>query len=58
MKSTDGAVWSTWWEADSNCQPWFLIHPEIKIQSGGSVSALGRDQHLDRLGAGTGGTMR
>jgi hypothetical protein len=24
----DNAVWSTWWEAGPNWQPWFKIHPE------------------------------
>jgi len=47
MTGTDGAVWSTWWEAASGWQPWFSIHPEVKAKPQVQVTALWRDQHLD-----------
>src|SRR6267378_521196 len=56
---TDGAVWSTWWEAGPGWQTWFLIHPEVKMQPGAAVSAVGRsnDTHLDLFSTGTDGTV-
>ncbi len=56
---TDGAIWSTWWEGTPGWQPWFLIHPEVKMQPGASVSALWRsnDTHLDLFAAGTDGAV-
>jgi hypothetical protein len=56
---TDGAVWSTWWEAGPGWQPWFLIHPEIKMQPGATVTALWRsnETHLDLFATGTDGAV-
>ena len=57
MTGTDGAVWSTWWEAAPGWQKWFLIHPEIKMHAGAAVTALWRDQHLDLFATGTDGAV-
>jgi hypothetical protein len=59
VTGTDGAVWSTWWEAQPNWQPWFLIHPEIKMQPGATVTALWRsnETHLDLFATGTDGAV-
>jgi hypothetical protein len=56
---TDGAVWSSWWEASAGWQPWFLIHPEVKLQPGATIAALWRsnDTHLDLFGTGTDGAV-
>jgi hypothetical protein len=53
------AVWSTWWEAGPGWQPWFLIHPEVKMQPGAPVSALWRSNqtHLDLFATGTDGAV-
>jgi hypothetical protein len=47
MTGTDGAVWSTWWEAAAGWQAWFTIHPEVKARPQVEVTALWRGQHLD-----------
>ncbi len=59
VTGTDGAVWSTWWEGPTGWQPWFLIHPEIKMQPGATVTALWRsnDAHLDLFVTGTDGAV-
>ncbi len=56
---TDGAVWSTWWEAARSWQPWFLIHPEVKMQPGATVTAVWRsnENHLDLFATGTDGAV-
>ncbi len=56
---TDGAVWSTWWEAPPSWQPWFVIHPEVKMQPGVAVTALWapNSNHLDLFATGTDGTV-
>ncbi len=56
---TDGAVWSTWWEASPGWQHWFLINPQVKMQPGATVTALWRsnDTHLDLFATGTDGAV-
>jgi hypothetical protein len=55
----DGAVWSTWWEAARGWQPWFLVHNEVKMQPGATVTALWRsnDTHLDLFATGNDGAV-
>ena len=57
VTGTDGAVWSAWWEATSGWQPWFIVHPEIKMQPKATVTAVWRDQHLDIFVTGTDGAV-
>ena len=59
VTGTDGAVWSTWWEATPGWQTWFLIHPEVKMQPGVTVSAVWRsnDTHVDLFATGTDGAV-
>ena len=40
-------------------QPWFLIHPEVKMRQGATVTALWRsnDTHLDLFATGTDGAV-
>jgi hypothetical protein len=56
---TDGAVWSTWWEGAHGWQPWFLVHNEIRMQPGATVTAVWRsnDTHLDLFATGTDGAV-
>ena len=55
----DGAVWSTWWESQPGWQPWFLVHNEVKMQRGATVTALWRstDAHLDLFATGNDGAV-
>jgi len=55
----DGAVWSTWWESAHGWQPWFLVHNEVKMQPGATVTALWRsnDTHLDLFATGNDGAV-
>jgi hypothetical protein len=59
MVGTDGAVWSTWWDQPLSWRPWFLIHPEIKMQPGAFVTALWSkgETHLDIFVTGTDGAV-
>src|SRR5437762_942300 len=59
MTGTDGAVCSTFWNAEGGWQPWCFIHPEIKMEAGATVTALwGRDgTHLDLFVTGTDGAV-
>jgi hypothetical protein len=59
VTGNDGAVWSTWWEASPGWQPWFLVHNEVKMQRGATVTALWRsnDTHLDLFATGTDGAV-
>ncbi len=59
VSGTDGAVWSTWWEAAPGWQPWFLVHAEVKMQPGAAIAALWRsnDTHLDLFATGTDGAV-
>jgi len=58
---TDGAVWSTWWNDTVGWRPegWLLIHPEIKMLPGATVTALWREpgKHLDLFATGTDGAV-
>jgi hypothetical protein len=55
----DGAVWSTFWESNGGWRPWFLIHPEVKMQPGATITALWRtnETHLDLFVTGTDGAV-
>ncbi|MGA7814055.1 hypothetical protein [Caballeronia sp.] len=55
----DGAVWSTSWEATTGWEPWFLVHNEVKMQRGVTVTALWRsnDTHLDLFTTGNDGAV-
>jgi hypothetical protein len=55
----DGAVWSTFWEANGGWRPWFVIHPEQKMQPGATITALWRanETHLDLFVTGTDGAV-
>ncbi len=55
----DGAVWSTSWEATTGWEPWFLVHNEVKMQPGATVTALWRsnDTHLDLFATGNDGAV-
>jgi hypothetical protein len=58
VTGTDGAVWSTFWEKDTGWVNWFLIHPEIKMQPGVTVTALvTRQGHYDVFVTGTDGAV-
>ncbi len=59
MTGTDGAVWSTWWEAGPGWQKWFPIWPEVaKAKPGATVSAVWREPlHLDLFVTGSDGTV-
>jgi len=57
ITGVDGSIWSTWWEAAWNWQPWFVIHPEVKADPAVTVSALWRGQHLDLFVTGTDGAV-
>ncbi|MBV9811641.1 MAG: hypothetical protein JO326_02755, partial [Acetobacteraceae bacterium] len=56
---TDGAVWSTWWEAGPGWQPWFQPNSQVKMQPGATVTALWRsnDTHLDLFATGNDGAV-
>jgi hypothetical protein len=45
----DNAVWSTWWDAQHNWQPWFQIHPETVFDhTTQQITALARtSDHVD-----------
>jgi hypothetical protein len=55
----DGAVWSTSWEAAHGWFPWFLVHNEVKMQPGATVTALWRSNHthLDLFATGNDGAV-
>jgi hypothetical protein len=55
--STNGGVWSTFWETTSGWQPWFQIHPETTLAPGTTITALWRsnDTHLDLFATSTNG---
>jgi hypothetical protein len=55
----DGAVWSTSWEAARGWSAWFLVHNEVKMQPGATVTALWRsnDTHLDLFATGNDGAV-
>ena len=61
MKS--GTGWSSYFYASGPgsviWQPWFLIHPEVKMQPGATVSALWRsnETHLDLFATGNDGAV-
>ncbi len=59
VTGTDGAVWTTFWNASSGWQGWFLIHPEIKMQPGTTVTAVWKEPavHLDLFAIGTDGAV-
>jgi len=60
IASADGAVWSTWWEAGSGWQAWFVIHPEVKAASGSPVTAVwapDQPEHLDLFMTGVDGAV-
>ena len=59
VTGTDGAVWSTFFEPDSvGWRGWFLIHPEVKMQPGATVTALvPRENHIDLFVTGTDGAV-
>ncbi len=59
VTGTDGAVWSTWWEAAHGWQPWFLVNNAVKMQVGATVTALWRsnDTHLDLFATGNDGAV-
>ena len=59
VTGTDGAVWSISWEAQRGWQKWLLIHPEIKMRPGATISALWTPDraHLDLLATGTDGAV-
>jgi hypothetical protein len=42
VTGTDGTVWSLWWNNVQGWRPegWILLHPEIKMQPGATVTAL------------------
>ena len=48
---TDGAVWTIWWDNVVGWRPegWILLHPEVKMQPGATVTALWAPsgKHLD-----------
>lgn len=54
-----GEVVSTYWDGGCGWQPWFPIHPEVKMQPGATVSALWTDDraHLDLFVTGTDGAV-
>src|SRR5205814_2072258 len=58
---TDGAVWSIWWNNTVGWRPegWLLIHTEIKMQPGATVTAVWREpgKHLDLFATGTDGAV-
>jgi hypothetical protein len=55
---TDGAVWSTFFEADGGWREWFLIHPEIKMEPGATVTALlPFEGHVDLFATDRDGTI-
>ncbi len=59
VTGTDGAVWSIWWNDTVGWRPeWLLIHPEIKMQPGATVTAVWREagKHLDLFVTGTDGS--
>jgi hypothetical protein len=58
----DGAVWSLWWNDTAGWRPegWLLIHPEIKMDPGATVTAVWSDdqgRHLDLFATGSDGTV-
>jgi hypothetical protein len=61
VTGTDGAVWSTFWQKDTKWVPWFMIHPEVKMQPGATVSAIapggGKVGHIDLFATGTHGEV-
>jgi hypothetical protein len=61
VTGTDGAVWSLWWNDIDGWRPegWILIHPEIKMQPGATVTAVWADpgKHLDLFVIGTDGAV-
>ena len=58
---TDGAVWSIWWNNTVGWRPegWLLIHVEIKMKPGATVTAVWREpgKHLDLFATGTDGAV-
>jgi len=59
LSGNDGAVWSASWEASRGWWPWFLVHNEVKMQPGATVTALWRsnETHLDLFATGNGGAV-
>jgi hypothetical protein len=60
VTGTDGAVWSLWWDADWRPEGWILLHPEIKMFPGATVTAVwatDQGQHLDLFVTGTDGAV-
>ena len=58
VTGTDGAVWSTYYEAGRDWLPWFPIHHEIKMQPGATVTALQPfEGHVDLFVTGTDGAV-
>ena len=57
--NASGEVVSTWWDGGCRWQPWFLIHPEVKMQPGATVTAIWRSNHthLDLFVTGTDGAV-
>src|SRR5260370_20319395 len=53
------ALFRSWWEGAHGWQGWFLIHPEVKMHPGSTVTALWRssDTHLDLFATGTDGAV-
>ena len=58
---SDGAVWSIWWNNRVGWRPegWRLIHAEIKMQPGATVTAVWREpgKHLGLFATGTDGAV-
>jgi hypothetical protein len=58
VTGTDGAVWSTFFEADGGWRNWFLIHSEVRMQPGATVTALQPfEGHIDLFVTGTDGAV-
>jgi hypothetical protein len=62
VTGTDGAVWSLWWNDTEGWRPegWILLHPEIKMHPGATVTAVWADdqrKHLDLFATGTDGAV-
>jgi hypothetical protein len=56
----DGAVWSLWWDGDWRPEGWLLVHPEIKMFPGATVTAVwatNEGDHLDLFVTGTDGAV-
>ena len=61
VTGTDGAVWTLWWDDVVGWRPegWILLHPEIRMQPGATVTAVWAilGEHLDLFATGTDGAV-